>query len=428
MKPSAGTRVLMILENSSYPGDGRPRRESLTLQRAGYQVSVIAPARPEQGRREVMDGVHVYRYRPHFSGGGAGGYLWEYGWALALTFFLTLRIWWERGFDVIHAHNPPDIFALVALFYKPFGKKFVFDHHDLAPEMYQAHFGGGSRLMFRALVFFEKLSCKLADHIIATNESYKRMAMERSGVSGERITVVRNGPDLTRVKLTEPDLQLRAKAPTIFGYVGAMEHQDGLDYLVRALRHLLHDLKRTDFYCLAIGDGVALEGLKQLAKQLDVQDHILFTGFVAEEDLMRYLSTPDIMVDPDPSNPFTDRSTMIKMMEYMALSKPIVAFDLPEHRVTAEDASLYAVANDEGDFAAQLVRLMDDPQLRAEMGRRGRRRVESHLQWSHQEKCLLAAYDKICHPPRSARTAAGEAGPARITEEHAEPAVSQVCS
>ncbi|MCE9556642.1 MAG: glycosyltransferase family 4 protein [Planctomycetes bacterium] len=426
MKPLAGTRVLMILENSSYPGDGRPRRESLTLQRAGYQVSVIAPARPEQAYREVMDGVQVYRYRPRFSSGGVWGYLWEYGWALALTFFLSLRICWERGFDVIHAHNPPDIFALVALFYKPFGKKFVFDHHDLAPEMYSAHFGGGSRLMFRALVFFEKLSCKLADHIIATNESYKRMAMERSGVPAERITIVRNGPDLTRVKLADPDPVLRAKAPTIFGYVGVMGHQDGLDYLVRALRHLLYDLKRTDFYCLAIGEGIALDGLKRLAKELDVQDHILFTGFVEEEDLMRYLSTADIMVDPDPSNPFTDRSTMIKMMEYMALGKPIVAFDLPEHRVTAEGAALYAVANDEGEFASQLVRLMDDRQLRQEMGRRGRRRVESHLQWCHQEKCLLAAYEQIRRPQRSPAATTDPAGPKCVTEEHAEPAVSRV--
>jgi len=430
MKSLAGNRILMILENSSYPGDPRPRRESLTLQRAGYEVSIIAASRGGQPRHEVMDGVHVFRYRACYSQGGAWGYMLEFAWALVATFAISLRVWWKRGFDVIHAHNPPDIFVLLALFYKPFGKKFVFDHHDLAPEMYDAHFNGGSRLMFRALVFFEKLSCRVADHVIATNESYKAMEIERGGVRPECITVVRNGPDLDRVKLTAPDPQLRAKAPTIFGYVGVMGHQDGLDYLVRSLRHLVYDLERTDFYCIAVGDGVALEGLRQLAKELGVQDYILFTGFVSEEDLMRYLSTADIMVDPDPSNPFTDRSTMIKMSEYMALTKPIVAFDLPEHRVTSQDAALYAKANDEGDFARQLVRLMDDPQLREEMGRRGRRRVESHLSWPHQEKCLLSAYGKICRVPQAAATAAKSPAqsptPYRAAPEHTEEVVSTV--
>jgi glycosyltransferase involved in cell wall biosynthesis len=304
--------------------------------------------------------------------------------------------------------------------------------------MYYAHFGGGSRLMFRALVFFEKLSCKIADHIIATNESYKTMDIQRSGVPADRITVVRNGPDLSRVRVVEPDQQLRAKAPTILGYIGVMGHQDGLDYLLRALRHLLHDMDRSDFYCIAIGYGVALDGLQEMAKELGIQDHILFTGFVAEEDLMRYLNTPDIMLDPDPSNPFTDRSTMIKMMEYMALSKPIVAFDLPEHRVTAEDAALYARANDEREFAAHIARLMDDPQLREEMGRRGRRRVDAQLEWRHQEKYLLAAYQRVCpletvaEAPHIASAPAAAARPASqpvsvaCAEEHAEAAISRV--
>ena len=298
MKRLAGNRVLMLLENSSYPGDGRPRRESLTLQRAGYEVTVIAPVHRQQPRHEIMDGVHVYRYTGRFSSGGAWGYVWEYGWALAVTFYLSLLVWRRRGFDVIHAHNPPDTFVLLAIFYKPFGKKFVFDHHDLAPEMYYAHFGGGSKLMHRALVFFEKLSCKVADHVIATNESYKAMEIERGGLSPECITVVRNGPDLTRVKLTEPDPQLRAKAPTIFGYVGVMGHQDGLDYLVRALRHLVYDLERTDFYCIAVGYGVALEGLREMAKELGVQDHILFTGFVADEDLPPLIYAATVLAMP----------------------------------------------------------------------------------------------------------------------------------
>lgn len=429
MSKSTGKRVLMLLENSGYPGDDRPRRESQTLVRAGYEVTVICPTRNGQPRHEIFHGVHVYRYRARFSGGGVWGYLWEYGWALAVTFVLSLVVLWRRGFDVIHAHNPPDIFVLIAWFYKPLRKRFVFDLHDLSPEMYNALFRGGNALVFRALELFEKLSCKTADHVIATNESYKTVIIERSKVPAERITVVRNGPDLTRVKATVPDPELRAKAGTIIGYVGVMGFQDGLDYLLRALRHLLYDLKRTDFYCVVLGAGDALESLKALARELGLQDHIYFPGFISDApQLMRYLSAIDIGVDPDPSNPYNDRSTMIKMMEYMALSKPIVAFDLPEHRVTAEDAALYARANDERDFAVQIARLMDDPQLREEMGRRGRRRVETNLQWSHQEECLLAAYEQIFRSARPAPVMADSANPNRGTEEHAEPTASRVYS
>ena len=383
----------MLLENSRYPQDPRVRREARALCDAGFQVTVIAPG-ARQAWHENVDGVYAYRFPAPRGGQGALGYLWEYGYCTVASFLLSLWVSCRRGFDVVHAHNPPDIFVFIAAFYKLFGKQFVFDHHDLSPEMYIARFGGrGNRFVFRVLVWLEKLTFRLADHVIATNESYKTVQMDRGKVPPKKITVVRNGPDLKRFKQLAPDEELRRKAPTIIGFVGGMGYQDGVDYLLRSLRHLIHDLGRSDFYCVLVGTGDAHERLKAQSVELQLEDHVWFTGYVPDEDMLRYLSTADVCVSPDPSNPFTDRSTMIKITEYMAMSKPIVAFDLPEHRVSAGDAALYAKPNEELDFARQLVSLMDDPERRATLGARGRRRVETELSWAHQQVNLLRAYE-----------------------------------
>jgi len=401
----------MLLENSRFPGDNRVRREAATLVEAGFDVTVIAPAGRGQGWYEEIFGVRVYRFPAPRGGQGLWGYAWEYGYCMSVSFLLSLWILLRHGFDVVHAHNPPDTFVLLGGFFRLLGKKFVFDHHDLSPEMYHARFDGqGSSLVHRVLVGLEWLSCRLANHVIATNESYKAMQMTRCGVPESRITVVRNGPDLARVRLVPPDQQLRQKAPTIIGYVGEMGFQDGLDYLLRALRHLIDDCGRSDFYCVLVGRGDAFDKLKALAAQLQLDDHVWFAGRVSDEELMRYLSTADICVDPDPSNPFTDRSTMIKLMEYMALGKPIVAFDLPEHRVTAGEAALYAQANNELDFARQIMSLMDDPAARAALGARGRRRIEERLEWRHQAQHLLEAYRRLCRA-RSTSAEATARGP-----------------
>jgi glycosyltransferase involved in cell wall biosynthesis len=315
-----------------------------------------------------------------------------------------------RGFDVIHAHNPPDAFVFVAAFYKLFGKCFVFDHHDLSPEMYCARFpGGGSQLVYRALVWLEKLSCRLADHVIATNESYKQVEMQRGGVSEERITVVRNWTDLHLRPPAKPAHTLRVMNKTIIGYVGVMGYQDGVDYLLRALHHLVHDLNRKDFYCVIIGTGAAWPGLRALAQQLALDEFVWFTGLISDDDVLRYLSAADICVDPDPSNPFNDRSTMIKMMEYMALGKPIVAFDLPEHRFTAGQAAVYAAANDELAFACALAYLMDHPDQRADRGDFGRRRIETQLAGPFVIPKLLEAYATVLPKPAGAPGNAREA-------------------
>lgn len=398
MKASAGS-VLMLLENQSYPEDPRVRREATALTEAGYQVTVIAPGRKGQTWHENVAGVQVYRFPAPPGGNGFLGYLWEYGYSVTATFILSLLVFLRRGFDVVHAHNPPDLFVFIAAFYKLFGKRFIYDHHDLAPEMYYARFeGGGNRFVYRTLLALEKLSHRVADHVIATNASYKDVAVQRGRVPEERITIVRNGPEAKSLKLVAPDAQLRLKAETIIGYVGAMGVQDGIDYLLRALQHLVYDLGRTDVFCVLIGKGDARAHMKQLAAQLGLDDYVWFTGWVTDDELVRYLSTADICVDPDPSNPFNDRCTMIKMTEYMALAKPIVAFDLPEHRYTAQGAALYAKPNDELEFARALVQLIDDPAQRRAMGVLGQKRIESELAWRYSVPHLLSAYRKVLQP------------------------------
>jgi len=386
----------MLLENDHYPQDSRVRNEASTLVSAGYQVSVICPKSSGQRWRESVNGVRVYRYPAPPAGSGFLTYLWEYGYCLVMSFVLSIVVALRRKIDIIHTHNPPDIFVLIAMFYKVLGARVVFDHHDLAPEMYYARFGNkGHRLVYRALVFFERLSCRVADHVIATNQSYKAVQMERHGVPEERITIVRNGPDLDRLQRVDPDPDLSQNAVTIIGYVGTMGFQDGIDYFLRAVRHLVYDLRRTDVFCVLVGKGDAWQSLRAYATELEIDKYVWFTGRISDEDLLRYLSAADICVDPDPSNPFNDRSTMIKMMEYMALGKPIVAFDLPEHRVTAQDAAVYARPNDELDFATKIAWLMDHPEERRERGSKGRKRVETTLAWPHQVNDLLEVYRSL---------------------------------
>ena len=386
----------MLLENHPYPQDGRVRREATSLARAGYSVTVISPGRPDQPRSETINGVKIYRYPQPAERDGFIGYLMEYGYSMVAIAILTVWVAFRSGFDVIHAHNPPDTLAIIAAPFKLAGKKFVFDHHDLSPEMYDALFGEAANPKVRRLLsLFERLTYKLADHVIATNQSYRAMALGRGGKEVDQVTIVRNGPEIARVKTAEPDAELRQRASTIIGYVGVMGYQDGVDYLIRALDRLRTELGRDDFYCVIVGSGVAVPSLQQLTADLELDSHVWFTGRISDEALMRYMSTVDICVDPDPYNAFNDRSSMIKMTEYMALGKPIVAFDLTEHRYTAGESALYAAANDELDFAKKLAALMDDPELRRTMGELGRDRVANHLAWPHQEASLLEAYRRL---------------------------------
>ncbi len=386
----------MLVENLPYPQDVRVRQEALALAGAGYRVSVIAQRGPRQAWCETLSGVRVYRYPAPPPGSSLVGYAWEYGYSLAAMGLLAVWVALAHGIDIIHAANPPDTGVLIGGFFKLFGARFVFDHHDLAPELYAVRFkDGGHRLVYRALLALEGLSCRLADRVIATNDSYRAVEMARGRVPPERISVVRNGPVCAEWEPAPPDPALRRKAAAIIGYVGVIGPQDGLDYLLRALAHLHTSLGRADFFCVVAGQGAGLAELRAMAARLGLDGRVEFTGYLAQADLVRCLSTVDICVDPDPSNAFNDRCTMTKLMEYMALGKPIVAFDLPEHRVTAQGAAVYARANDELDFARQIAGLMDDPERRRQMGALGRKRVEDELGWAHQQPRLLAAYDAL---------------------------------
>jgi len=406
VKEPPNNRILMLLENQTFPRDFRVRREATALTEGGYHVSVICPAGPGQAFRETWNGVRLYRYAQPSAGNGFLGYLWEYGYAMAATSVLSLLVFFREGFDVVHAHNPPDTFVFIAAFYKLLGKRFVFDHHDLSPEMYRARFpGGGSLFVHDALVLLEKLTCCLADRVIATNESYKKIEMERDHVPETRITVVRNGVELHDLRPVACDRTLHPKGITTIGYMGVMGFQDGVDHLLRALGHLVRDLGRTDFFCILVGSGDAFPYLKSLIKQLDISQYLLLTGMVDHSEIARFLGAADLCVAPEPSAPYNDCSTAVKLMEYMTLAKPIVAFDLTEHRFTAQEAAAYVKPNDELEFARTIAELMDDPERRKKMGLLGRRRVETELAWQYSIPKLLEAYRAILPAPAGSRQA-----------------------
>ncbi len=403
MKTKSGSsvgRVLMLLQNAPYPHDPRVRGEASALVAAGYQVTLICPGVPGQPRHETLDGVGVYRFpRPPYAG-SLMGYLYEYGYSMVAIFFISLFVFLRRGFDVVHAHCPPDAFVFIATWYKLLGKRFVYDHHDLSPELYHARFrGSGNRFIYGMLVFLEKLACRLADHVIATNQSYKKVEMLRGNVPEERITVVRNGPDLNHRSLASSDPDLRKPDRTTLCYVGVMGVQDGVDYLLRAIHYLVYEMDRTDLFCYLVGRGEAVPRLESLTEELGLTEHVLFTGWVDRTEVPSYIGVADVCVAPEPSNPYNDRSTSIKVMEYMQHGKPIVAFDLPEHRFSAQDAALYAQPNEEQDFAQKIATLIDDPEQRRRMGQAGRDRIESELAWSYQKQHLLQAYQALSGGP-----------------------------
>ena len=386
----------MLVENNSYPGDTRVRREALALVDAGFNVTVIAPREVGQARRDVVDGVSVYRYPEPTERDSFWGFVWEFFYSTLAAFIVSFSVWRKEGFDVIHAHNPPDTLFAIGLFYKLFGKKFVFDHHDLGPELYMARSGGnGNKLVYNVLRLLEKWTFQTSNLVIATNESYKKIAMERGGVEESRIEIVRNGPPLSFLSYAQPYPELVNSPKTVFGYAGSIGVQDGLDYLIEALKYLKYELNRDDFLTIIMGDGDDLPRIKAMTSEYGLEDHVQFTGWLKKDRLLRYMASIDIGVDPDPSNDFNDKCTMIKMTEYMAFSKPIVAFDLPEHRFTSKEAAIYVADNNTDDFAKVLQLLMDDPAQRERMGKIGRDRVEKVIAWEYSVPKLVSAYEKL---------------------------------
>jgi glycosyltransferase involved in cell wall biosynthesis len=388
-------RVLILVENLPSPFDRRVWQEACTLRDAGYEVSIICPTGTGcEGRFEVIDGVHIYRYRLPLEAAGAAGYVLEYLAALTQTFILSWRVLFTRGFDVVQACNPPDLLFLVGAFFKLFGKKFLFDHHDLCPELYEAKFGRRD-LLYRVQLWLERATFRAADVSIATNDSYRQIAITRGGMSPTRVFVVRSGPSFARMQRLPPDERLKRGRRYLVGYVGVIGQQEGIDSLLRSVQHLVFELGRRDIHFGVVGSGPSLERMKALAGRLGVAQFVTFTGRVPDRELLAMLNTAEVCVNPDTANDMNDKSTMNKVLEYMALGKPIVQFDLTEGRRAAREAALYARRHDPADFAAKIVELIDDPTRRAAMGSFGRRRVETQLEWSHQAPWLLAAYDAL---------------------------------
>jgi glycosyltransferase involved in cell wall biosynthesis len=400
----------MLVENLPAPFDRRVWQEAEALRDAGYEVSIICPTGPGCERRfEVLDAIHIYRYPLPLEADGALGFVLEYAAALAQTFWLAWRVFLTRGFDVIHACNPPDLFFLIGALFKLLGRKFVFDHHDLNPELYEAKFGRRG-LLYRLLAGLEYLSFRTADVSIATNLSYARIAAQRGGMAPERVFVVRSGPDLERIRIQPPEPRLKRGRRILVGYVGVMGRQEGIDYLLRAAHHLVHYYGCRDIHFGLVGGGPVLAEMQALAASFGVSDYVTFTGRVPDAELLAMLNTADLCVNPDVANEMNDKSTMNKVMEYMALGKPIVQFDLTEGRYSAQGASLYARRNDALDFAEKILELLDDPVRRAQMGEYGRRRVEDELEWRHEAPKLLAAYDALWDTAALSPAAGGRLG------------------
>jgi glycosyltransferase involved in cell wall biosynthesis len=392
---SAPKKVLMLVENLPSPFDRRVWQEACALRDAGYIVSIVCPTgKGCEKKFEAINDIHIWRYGLPFEAAGAAGYVIEYAAALLQTFFLCWKVLFTRGFDIIHACNPPDLFFLIGLAFKPLGKKFVFDHHDLGPELYEAKFGRRD-FFYRMLRKLEYWTFRVADVSIATNESYRRIATGRGRMPVERVFVVRSGPSLERLKVLPPDERLKCGRRYLVGYVGVMARQEGIDYLLRAAQHIVLDLGRTDIHFGLVGDGPALAEMKRLAQDLGIARYVTFTGRVPDGELLAMLNTADVCANPDVANEMNDKSTMNKIMEYMALGKPIVQFDLTEGRYSAQQASLYARRNDAFDLAERIVELLDDPARRRAMGEYGRKRVERELAWQHEAPKLLAAYSTL---------------------------------
>ncbi len=391
MEPST-TGVCILIENLTVPTDRRIWQMARTLTEAGYRVSVVCPTgRGFEQRYEVRDGIEIYRHRL-CEASGPLGYLVEYAQALAMEFWLALKAYRRTHFRIIHAGNPPDTMFLVALFFRLFGVRFIFDHHDLNPELFEAKFGKRG-LFYRLVCLAERLTYRTATVSIATNESYREVALTRGGMKPERAFVVRSCPDLKNVRIEPPRPELKHGKRLMVAYVGVMGPQDGLDLLLESIRYIVRDAGRDDVAFVLIGAGTEAATLKAWAAEKGLDSDVKFTGRVPAKEMWDYLSTADFGVAPDPKNPMNDKSTMNKILEYMAFGLPVVLYDLTEGRRSAGDAALYARPNDPEDFAHQMLALLDSEELRRTLGARARKRIEEKLNWDIEKSELLKAYE-----------------------------------
>jgi glycosyltransferase involved in cell wall biosynthesis len=396
------SRILIIVQNLPVPFDRRVWLECQALTSEGYQVAVVCPKGEGDPGYAVIDGVQIYKYRPYAPGGSKISFINEYVYSFLATAWSTLRARRAGRFAVMQACNPPDIFWPIALLLRVLDRTlFVFDHHDLCPELYQSRFPDGSRLPYQGLRALERITHRTARHVIATNESYRDIAVRRSGKSPADVTVVRTGPDPDRLVRGEARPELRRGRKHLAAYIGVMGPQDGVDYVIRAADVVVHEMQRGDIAFTLIGKGDSFDELVALRDELGLAEHVEFTGRAPDSLVADIMSTADVGLSPDPKNPLNDVSTMNKTMEYMAYELPVIAFDLRETRISAADAAVYVQPNDVHEYARAIVTLMDDEPRRATLGKLGRIRVEQVLAWSHQRRAYLDVYRQLAGGNRS---------------------------
>ncbi len=400
--------ILIIVENLTVPLDRRVWQEARTLKEAGYTVSVVCPKGGKYtAPYEMLEGIHVFRHPLPFEADGALGYVLEYSWALAWEFALSVKAYFKVGFDVVQACNPPDLLFLIGGFWKYlFGKKFVFDHHDINPELFEAKFGRRGRF-HKLLLWLERLTFQTADVAIATNDTFKEIAVRRGGMPADRVFVVRSIPDLSRFRRVSPNLALKNGRANLIGYVGIMGAQDGVDLLITAMDNLVNTNGRRDVQCAIVGSGTELPRLEAMVAEKGLQDYVTFTGFLSGQPLLEAFSTFNIGVIPDPKNTYNDKISMNKVFEYMTLGIPFVGFDLIEGRKAAGEAALYAQNNDPVELAAKMARVLDDVDLRGALSEEGASRARALLKWESERARLLAAYELALAEPVATRAVAG---------------------
>lgn len=387
-------KILIIVENLPVPFDTRVWQEATTLVANGYTVSVICPkGKGYKKAEECIQGVHIFRHDMPKEGNGVIGYLREYLVALKEELRLAKRIYKEIGFDVIHGCNPPDNIYLVAKRFRKYGVKYVFDHHDICPELFEAKFGHAGGLLYKSQVFMERQTYKYCTFAFVTNESYKKIAVTRGKMDPDKVMVLRSGPKLERMKIIEPVEQIKRGYPYMVGYVGVIGQQEGIEYLLEAAKYVKE--RENNVFWGIVGGGPHVETMRKQAHSMGLDDCVEFTGRVSDRQMLEYLNTADVCVNSDEYNSMNDKSTMNKILEYMALAKPIVQFDLTEGRYSAQEASLYAKKNDSKDMAEKIIELLKDPEKRKTMGEYGRKRVIEELSWEHTSQALLEGYERF---------------------------------
>ena len=392
-------KVLIIVENLPVPFDTRVWQEATTLAANGYVVSVICPkGKGYTAEEEILEGVHIFRHDLSEEGNGPVGYLREYFTALREEIRLAKKVHGTIGFDVIHGCNPPDDIYIVAQRFKKYGVKYVFDHHDICPELFEAKFGTHGlirKLLYQSQVFMERLTYKHCTFAFVTNESYKEIAIERGKMDPKKVIVLRSGPKLERMKIQPPVVSIKRGKKYMVGYLGVIGQQEGIEYILQAAKYCRDTLKRDDIFWGIVGGGPHVAALREMCTRMGLDDCVEFTGRVPDQKLLDYLNTAYVCVNSDTYNSMNDKSTMNKILEYMALAKPIVQFELTEGHYSAQEASLYAEQNNAKDMADKIVYLLENPDVRRKMGEYGRNRVVNELSWEHTSKALLEGYEKF---------------------------------